>query len=63
MADGATNLKDEFQAKAWSTPLEDFHPGDPELFLNDAHWPYFERLRAEDPVSGARTASSVPIGR
>jgi cytochrome P450 len=50
MADGAINLKEEIQAKAWSTPLEDLHPGDPELFLNDAHWPYFERLRAEDPV-------------
>ncbi|WP_293678674.1 cytochrome P450 [uncultured Phenylobacterium sp.] len=50
MADGATNLRDQARDAAYSTPLEDFHPGDPELFLNDAHWPYFERLRAEAPV-------------
>jgi len=50
MADGATNLRDDLRAKAWSMPLADMHPGDPELFLNDAHWPYFDRLRAEEPV-------------
>ena len=31
-------------------PLDDFHPGDPDLFRTNTHWPYFERLRAEDPV-------------
>ncbi|MGH8323826.1 MAG: cytochrome P450, partial [Steroidobacteraceae bacterium] len=36
--------------KAWSTPLEDFHVGDPALFRNDTLWPWFERLRLEDPV-------------
>src|SRR3954471_2081120 len=50
MADGATILKDQARDAAYSTPLEDFHPGDPDLFLHDAHWPYFERLRAEAPV-------------
>ncbi|HEY7852671.1 MAG TPA: cytochrome P450 [Caulobacteraceae bacterium] len=48
MADGSI-LRDAREA-AWSTPLEDFHVGDPELFLTDTHWPWFERLRAEDPV-------------
>ena len=60
MADGAINLKDEFQAKAWSTPLEDLNPGDPELFLNDAHWPYFERLRAEAPVHWCKESEFGP---
>jgi cytochrome P450 len=36
--------------RALSTPLADFDPGDPELFRSDTHWPYFDRLRQEDPV-------------
>jgi cytochrome P450 len=35
---------------AYSTPLKDFHPGAPRLFRDDTLWPYFERLRKEDPV-------------
>ena len=31
-------------------PLEDMHVGDPMLFKADAFWPYFDRLRKEDPV-------------
>jgi len=54
MADGTLKLEDEARARAYSLPLEDFNPGDPELFLNDAFWPYFERLRAEDPVHWCR---------
>jgi cytochrome P450 len=54
MADDAGTLRDQAQdqarAQAYATPLEDLHPGDPDLFLNDAHWPYFERLRREAPV-------------
>ncbi len=60
MADGATNLRDEARARAYATPLEDFHPGDPDLFLNDAHWPYFERLRAEDPVHWCKDSEFGP---
>jgi cytochrome P450 len=36
--------------RAASLPLADFDPADPELFRSDAHWPYFDRLRREDPV-------------
>ncbi len=50
MADGAMKLADEARVRAYSMPLEEMHPGDPELFLNNTHWPYFERLRREDPV-------------
>jgi len=35
---------------ALSLPLADFDPGDPELFRSDVHWPYFDRLRKEEPV-------------
>ncbi len=50
MADGAIRLEDEARARAYSTPLADLNPGDPDLFRTNTHWPYFERLRAEDPV-------------
>jgi cytochrome P450 len=40
----------EARERAASLPLEDFDPGDPELFRSDTHWPYFDRLRREDPV-------------
>ena len=36
--------------KANSLALEDFNPGDPELFRSDTLWPYFDRLRKEEPV-------------
>jgi len=36
--------------RAWSIPLEQFDPGDPELYRTDSFWPYFDRLRKEDPV-------------
>jgi len=55
MADGASFIAADEKARAereraYSTPLDKFHVGDPELFLTDSHWPWFERLRAEDPV-------------
>jgi cytochrome P450 len=50
MADGAMKLADEARDRAYSMPLNEMHPGDPELFRTNTHWPYFERLRREDPV-------------
>jgi len=50
MSDGSIDLSADARAKAWSTPLEDFHVADPVLFQTDSMWPYFERLRKEDPV-------------
>ena len=60
MADGASGLHDEARARAYATPLEDFHPGDPELFRTNTHWPYFERLRAEAPVHWCRDSEFGP---
>ncbi len=54
MADGAMKLADEARARAYSLPLEEFNPGDPELFRTNTHWPYFERLRREEPVHWCR---------
>jgi cytochrome P450 len=50
MSDGSIDLKDAARARAYSMPLEDIDPADPELFRTDSFWPYFERLRKEDPV-------------
>src|SRR6187551_1463503 len=36
--------------KAQSTPLADFDVSHPELFKTDTFWPYFDRLRREEPV-------------
>jgi cytochrome P450 len=44
---------------AYGTPLSEFHPGDPELFRSDTLWPYFERLREEEPV---HFCSTSPFG-
>ena len=59
MADGA-RISAEARDRAYSTPLEDFHVGDPELFRTDTHWPWFERLRAEDPVHYCKASDFGP---
>ena len=37
-------------ADPWKMPLDQINPADPELFRTNAFWPYFERLRKEDPI-------------
>jgi hypothetical protein len=47
------NKQDKLQRArehAYAMPLKDFHPGAPQLFASDTLWPYFERLRREEPV-------------
>jgi cytochrome P450 len=51
--DDAGDLRQAARAKAYSMPIEEIQPADPELFRSDTLWPYFERLRAEDPVHHA----------
>ncbi len=46
--------------KAYSMRLEDFDPGNPELFRTDTHWPYFDRLRQEAPVHYCRDSMFGP---
>jgi cytochrome P450 len=36
--------------EAYSTPLDKIDVSDPRLYYNDTWYPYFERLRREDPV-------------
>jgi cytochrome P450 len=35
---------------AWSLPLDQIDVSDPKLYQDDVHYPYFERLRREEPV-------------
>src|SRR3979490_1869646 len=46
--------------QAYSPPLKDFHPGAPRLFQDDTLWPWFERLRKEEPVHYCTNAPIEP---
>ena len=50
MADGYARLAEESRAEAYATPLDKFDVANMDRFQNDTHWPWFERLRKEDPV-------------
>ncbi|MDR3510932.1 MAG: cytochrome P450 [Caulobacteraceae bacterium] len=50
MGDGSIDFRHEARARAYAEPLEALNPAQPDLFHNDAMWPYFDRLRAEAPV-------------
>src|SRR5580698_814511 len=54
MADGVADILADKRAlhrkRAYETPLDVLNPAWASAFRDDAHWPYFERLRAEDPV-------------
>ncbi|MBI1405298.1 MAG: cytochrome P450 [Caulobacter sp.] len=50
MSDGAVDLTTSATTSAWDQPLESLNPAQPALFQANAFWPYFERLRKEDPV-------------
>jgi cytochrome P450 len=56
--------KDELQRRAreeaYATPLREFHPGAPRLFQDDTLWPWFERLRKEEPVHYCTNAPIAP---
>jgi cytochrome P450 len=46
--------------RASTLPLADFDPGDPALFRDNTFWPYFERLRREEPVHYCRDSMFGP---
>jgi len=49
MSEAAVSL-DTASEDAYSIPLDKINVGQPRLFKENAIWPYFERLRNEDPV-------------
>ncbi|HXQ11596.1 MAG TPA: cytochrome P450 [Caulobacteraceae bacterium] len=51
MADGAAlNALQVARDEAYSTPIDQIDVSIGDRFVNDTFWPFFERLRAEDPV-------------
>ena len=58
MDDGAFDVQHAARELAYAMPLAQINPANPELFRTDSFWPYFERLRGEDPVHWA--VSPVP---
>ncbi|MDB5448687.1 MAG: hypothetical protein JWQ97_4004 [Phenylobacterium sp.] len=53
MDDGALDLTRAAREAAYAIPIEEINPADAELFRTNSLWPYFERLRKEDPVHWA----------
>ncbi len=50
MADGAQDLARAARDRAYSTSLTDFNVAELSHFTSDTHWPWFERLRREEPI-------------
>ncbi|HEY5290267.1 MAG TPA: cytochrome P450 [Caulobacteraceae bacterium] len=48
--DAGNDIRRAARERAYSMPIEEIKPADPTLFRDDTLWPYFERLRAENPV-------------
>jgi len=62
MDDASIDVKRAARDAAYSMPLEQINPADPELFRTDTMWPYFERLRKEDPVHYTAESGYEDIG-
>ena len=60
MSDGAVDIAKNAASKAWTMPLEEIDVADIELWRTDSHWPYFERLRKEDPVHLCEVGEFAP---
>lgn len=61
MADTDTQMSfAEHRERAFSMPLDEFHPAQPALFQQDVMWPYFERLRRDAPVHLTRDSQFGP---
>jgi cytochrome P450 len=50
MAHAAIDQSSASRNAAYSLPLDKINVSDPQLWVTNTHWPYFERLRKEDPV-------------
>ena len=50
MADGAGDILKNARAEAYAMPLDQIDLSVPERFRDDTMWPFFERIRREDPV-------------
>src|SRR6202522_3189208 len=53
-------LQEAARERADAIPLEELNPGDPGLFRDNTFWPYFDRLRREEPVHYCRDSMFGP---
>lgn len=60
MTGAAAAVCEEAHKAAWSMPIEDIDVSNPELYRTDTLWPYFERLRRENPVHYCRNGMFGP---
>ena len=60
-ADALTNKRALWRQRAYEAPLETLNPAWASAFRDDGHWPFFERLRAEDPVHFTPDSSYGPF--
>ena len=44
------HVMQDARAAAYASPLDKLDVSEPTRFQNDTIWPYFERLRKEDPI-------------
>jgi cytochrome P450 len=57
---GTVKSANDARERAYATPLEEFDVGNPQLFQDYTFWPYFERLRKEEPVHYCRDSMFGP---
>ncbi len=50
MDDGSVDFMAASAAEVWATPIEALNPAQAKLFVADAIWPVFDRLRKEAPI-------------
>ena len=54
------SLRENARRDAWSRPLSSIDMSDPKFYQDDTYFPYFERLRREDPVHYVRDSAYGP---
>ncbi len=60
MTDAALKEPVASHADPYDMPLEDLDVSQPELWRDNVFWPYFERMRQEDPVHYCRDSENGP---
>lgn len=61
MSETITAARSKTVADAYAIPLDEIDLSDPELFRTNSIWPYFERLRNEDPVHYCKESAYGPF--
>jgi cytochrome P450 len=60
MDDAGETIRSAARERAYAIPIEEIQPADNQMFRDDTFWPYFERLRKENPVHYAVDEEAGP---